>query len=62
MTSLRTIWGIERSKVKDQGSQEIDDKINRFIQEGLVIEKGNSVILTREGKLLADKIASDLFI
>ncbi len=62
MTGLRTMWGIEGSKIKDQGSEKVWEQLNSLLKKGLLQQKGNTVTLTKEGKLLADKIAADLFI
>ncbi len=65
MTSLRTMEGLSLSKVQEKWSVQELKLINqiskRYIVQGLMIEQDNNLILTNEGKLLADGIASDLF-
>ncbi len=66
MTRLRTIWGISPSFIS-QGFGE--DVLNSFlsgaepyVSSGHLQWQQDSLILTQKGKLLADKIASDLFV
>jgi oxygen-independent coproporphyrinogen-3 oxidase len=66
MTSLRTKWGIDLQKITTIFSQEVADEIrNTLIQEipsNYYTLENNIVKLTIEGKLMADGIASNLFI
>lgn len=57
MTSLRTMEGINIEKA----GSDILKKSKKFIDNGLMKVANNSLILTKEGKLLADGIAADLF-
>ncbi|MEO7984269.1 MAG: radical SAM family heme chaperone HemW [Bacteroidota bacterium] len=57
MTSLRTIEGIDLAIA---GSRLLD-KSKKFIANGLMKLENNSLVLTKEGKLLADGIAAELF-
>ncbi len=64
MTSLRTIEGIKLQTISIElqaAGNEILDKSKKFINTGLMKFENNSLILTKEGKLLADGIAADLF-
>jgi oxygen-independent coproporphyrinogen-3 oxidase len=66
MTSLRTMWGMDLSKIlSDFGPSilnEIESNLKEYLDnQSIVIEK-NTVKLTSRGKLFADQIASDLFI
>ncbi len=64
MTSLRTIEGLkfENIEFSESLSKEIlIKKSERFINSGLMLFGNETLILTREGKLLADGIAADLF-
>jgi oxygen-independent coproporphyrinogen-3 oxidase len=45
----------------DIAGNKLLQKSQRFIKAGLINLENNSLVLTREGKLLADGIASDLF-
>lgn len=65
MTSLRTKWGCDLLKVETDFSLDLWDR-NRPYLEGLMENQlikldRNHIILTDSGKLLADRIASDLF-
>jgi len=66
MTSLRTIEGIENSRIKalfgDDKLQHTFNEITKWIHSGYVIMDNNRITLTPTGKLMADGIASDLFI
>lgn len=66
LTSLRTIWGIDLNFLKANFNR---DFIKLFLQEvelyskkEYISLKDNTYTLTEKGKLLADKIASDLFV
>ena len=60
MTSLRTIEGIDLEKIKEVSNQLII-KSKKYIESGVMIFTDEKLILTNEGKLLADGIAADLF-
>ncbi len=65
LTSLRTIWGtdltyIETAFGKDYKNYCIKES-ERYIMEENLLNKENKLFLSDKGKLLADKIASDLF-
>ncbi len=57
MTSLRTMEGLKL----EVASNELLSKSQKFIDSGLMKLESNSLILTKEGKLLADGIAAALF-
>ena len=57
MTSLRTMEGLQL----DIAGEELATKSKKFIATGLMKLQNNSLVLTREGKLLADGIAAELF-
>ncbi len=61
MISLRTMWGCDFSKINDIFKNYFNQRINQYLKNGKAIEKNGHFILTNEGKLLADQIASDLF-
>ena len=65
LTSLRTIWGSDLKSIeKNFGSDLLSYCLNeaeKYIHENKIIKKENKLFLTNQGKLLADKIASDLF-
>jgi len=66
MTSLRTMWGTDLMYIKNVlGSKYYDHSIKeaeKHIQSKYIIIRENRVLLTTDGKLLTDKISSDLFI
>lgn len=57
MTSLRTMEGVQPGMAGTQ----ILEKSKKFIDTGLMKLENDSLVLTREGKLLADGIAAELF-
>ena len=61
MTSLRTIEGLKLDNVGEMTSLKLQSESKKYIDSGLMKSENNSLILTREGKLLADGIAAGLF-
>jgi oxygen-independent coproporphyrinogen-3 oxidase len=61
MTSLRTMEGLDISKIPEAMSHELRAASKKFIESGKLTLKENKLLLTREGKLFADGIAADLF-
>jgi len=57
MTSLRTIEGMDINRV----GPEILPRLEKYITEGYLVRKADRILLTDQGKLLADGIAADLF-
>ena len=66
LTSLRTIWGINIDYLNTHFNSNFISNFKKeviaFIKDETIILKDNAYILTNKGKLLADKIASDLFV
>lgn len=66
MTSLRTEWGCDIALLKNNYQYDLRAKhlpyLEQLINRQLAYIKGNILVLTTEGKLLADKIAVDLFV
>jgi len=64
MTSLRTVEGLKFENIvftETITTEELLRKSQRYINSGLINIKNETLILTKEGKLLADGIAADLF-
>lgn len=65
MTGLRTIWGVSVQRVHDELGKLFSDYLMKesakFIAQGLLTNDNGIIKTTREGKFLADGIASDLF-
>lgn len=65
MTSLRTHWGCDLDYIKEYfGVKYLDYLLKHsqsFLESGKLIRQENKLKLTSQGKLFADKIASDLF-
>jgi len=66
MTRLRTAWGIDLETVKSGyvACQRTfpQSEIDHWIENGLAILEKNQLRLIGSGKLMADKLASDLFV
>ncbi|MGN6567157.1 MAG: radical SAM family heme chaperone HemW [Flavipsychrobacter sp.] len=66
MTSLRTMWGTDLSKVANEwGSRYVKQLLNTaslFQEKKWLDIKDNKLMLTNAGKLFADRIASELFL
>lgn len=66
MTSLRTKWGIDLSHISRVfGKNAVDEFLRNIaphVQHGHVTQQKDIYTLSRSGKLLADQIASDLFL
>ncbi len=65
MTSLRTMWGCDISKIQRDWSEDMARQLLRNAEEpmdkGQLELKDNKLLLTQKGKLFADGIAADLF-
>jgi oxygen-independent coproporphyrinogen III oxidase len=61
MISLRTMEGLNLSKVSDAVRHELLSTSKKYIENGLMKVENDYLKLTNKGKLLADGIASDLF-
>jgi oxygen-independent coproporphyrinogen-3 oxidase len=66
MVSLRTMWGCDIRKIKDEFGEEFASgfrvQVASHVSAGGVVEREGIYYLTDEGKLFADGIASDLFL
>lgn len=65
LTSLRTIWGADANYLKQNFNTDFYNNFvsvaNEYIQKGHLTLANDCYTLTNSGKLLADRIASDLF-
>jgi oxygen-independent coproporphyrinogen-3 oxidase len=64
MTALRTLEGISIDLIEAQfhiSKSKFLIKAAKYLNSGLLQEENNCLVLTNEGKLLADGIAADLF-
>jgi oxygen-independent coproporphyrinogen-3 oxidase len=62
MTSLRTMEGLKLERLNEADAGKLKASSRKFIDSGLMRTENNSLILTKEGRLLADGIAADLFL
>lgn len=64
MTSLRTMWGLELTvlnTIAKGASEELIKAAEPFFEKGWIEQSNGVITLTPEGKLYADRIASELF-
>jgi oxygen-independent coproporphyrinogen-3 oxidase len=65
MTSLRTIWGMDMAYIQKEFGHDhffyCLKEADRYIRSGDLLNEENKLFLTDKGKLIADRIASDLF-
>ncbi len=65
LTSLRTMWGTDLNYIKQNLGEDFFDyclnEVEKYIKTNKISRKENKLFLTNQGKLIADKIASDLF-
>jgi len=66
MVSLRTMWGFDLNKTREEFGEEVASHFlrsaSRYINSGEMVENNGIYTLTDAGKLFADGIASDLFL
>ena len=66
MTSLRTQWGCDMGWLKKEHGYDLEQARSNYlaqlINQKLAVREGNQLLLTRQGKLLADQIVTDLFV
>lgn len=62
MTSLRTSEGLSIDRIEKAKRDKLVEKAGKYIVKGSLKQVNNYLLLTKEGKLLADGIAADLFI
>lgn len=64
MTGIRTKWGVDLGKLSALSvlDKEFYNYIYSRMEAGEMTQLENQIILTKKGRLLADKIASDLFL
>lgn len=65
MTGLRTIWGVSLDRISLEFGENYHkyllDQADKYIQEGLLMLKNDTLLTTKKGKFLADGIAANLF-
>ena len=64
LCGLRTIWGIDTKKISQivgEIPQTFWDALDILKNQNLVVQSGNSIKITSQGRIFSDRIASDLF-
>lgn len=66
LTSLRTIWGTNLQYIADNFGESyllsLQKEVEKYVSSKDVTINNNALLLSNKGKLIADKIASDLFV
>jgi oxygen-independent coproporphyrinogen III oxidase len=66
MTALRTMWGVDKELVKNRFGDDYFEKMmhaaQKFLKNGKMHETLSHLIISSEGKFLADGIAAELFV
>ncbi|MBK7337677.1 MAG: radical SAM family heme chaperone HemW [Saprospirales bacterium] len=65
MTSLRTQWGCDLAHIRslpEDYSKHFLDAIQPFLDSGDVVRNSEVFTLTRQGKLIADRVAAECFV
>ncbi|HMT30144.1 MAG TPA: radical SAM family heme chaperone HemW [Bacteroidia bacterium] len=66
MTGLRTQWGVNSDYILSAFGEKYHSdfllQINEYVETEMVIKQNRDYILTRSGKLIADRIASKIFV
>ncbi len=66
LTSLRTVWGVDLKIVQQHFGEEVLQHLKNeaaiYLLKGELKTENSHMYLTRKGKFIADRIASDLFI
>ncbi|WP_316835745.1 radical SAM family heme chaperone HemW [Pedobacter nutrimenti] len=66
MTALRTMWGVDLEKIKaSYGKTFYEETVYNakpFLERNWITQQEQKILLTPEGKLFADHIASELFL
>lgn len=60
LTRLRTQWGIDLKDIEPRFQKLLQEKMELILEKKWIVQKGNSYVLTNEGKLFADAITVDL--
>ena len=65
LTTLRTSWGTDLKKLSNEHQYDLltihANYVQKLVENGYASLTNETLILTKSGRLLADKIASDLF-
>jgi oxygen-independent coproporphyrinogen-3 oxidase len=62
MTSLRTSEGMNLDRLGDEEKEKVLADARKYLEHGSMKKEGNFLVLTNEGRLIADGIAASLFI
>jgi oxygen-independent coproporphyrinogen III oxidase len=65
MTAIRTMWGVDTAKIgtfRPDVKEHFEQRIVAWLQKGYVEQEDGKYKLVTSGKLLADRIAADLFL
>jgi len=60
LTGLRTMWGVNASELGEFSSY-FKENIEKYVEQNMVAVVNGRYVLTANGKMYADRVASDLF-
>lgn len=61
MTGLRTVWGVCTDQMEETYRPYFEREAQKHLHAGLMVKDGRRYYLSKAGKLLADRLAMDLF-
>lgn len=61
-TRLRTQWGCDMGILKKRLGYDARPAASPLVEKGLILQKGEIIYLTKKGKLMADAVASQMFV
>ena len=65
MTSLRTMWGMEKQKLEGDYAmfwEQVQEQVRKYEDSGDLIEEGGRWRISETGWVISDTILSDLFV
>lgn len=62
MTGLRTMWGVKTNEIDEEFREYFLKESGKWLASGDLENNSGTFTLTTKGKLIADRIASDLFV
>lgn len=66
LTGIRTIWGVNSKEIENKFGNKyylhLQKKTKPYLEQNLLRIENEAIVLTEKGKLIADRIASELFL
>jgi oxygen-independent coproporphyrinogen-3 oxidase len=61
LTGLRTAWGVNTDRMEAPFREHFIKNIHQYVDTNVAVQEKNIFCLTKKGRLIADKVSSDLF-